>query len=248
MPELRVVGQAPFRKRVTVFVGHFGSGKTEIALNYALNAAGQGAKVSLVDLDVVKPYFRSRAARAILDHAGIELIAPTGEHHHADLPILVPAIRDSFRDKSRRVILDCGGDDTGARALGAISDVVPEDESERILVLNFRRPFTQDAEEAERMIQGIAAVGRMGITGLISNTHLMRETTPEIVMEGYELARETAERTGIPLVAVTVDEGTAATLDGTRFEPPVMVLRRIVHPPFEQSQRTRTDGPLFVLN
>jgi hypothetical protein len=88
----------------------------------------------------------------------------------------------------------------------------------------------------------------MSVTGLISNTHLMRETTPEIVMEGYDMARETADLTGIPLIALTVDEGTAATLDGTRFELPVMVLRRIVHPPFDQSPRTGTNGPLFVLN
>ncbi len=248
MPELRVIDQSPFRKRVTVLVGHFGSGKTEIALNHALKTASQGARVSLVDLDVVKPYFRSRAARAILEQAGIELIAPTGDQHHADLPILVPAIRDSFRDRNRRIILDCGGDGTGARALGAISDVVPEEESERILVLNFRRPFTRNVDEAEQMIRTIQAVGRMGITGLISNTHLMGETVPEIVLEGYELARETSTRMEIPLVAVTMDEGTAATLDGTRFDAPVMVLRRIVHPPFEQSQRTRTSGPLFMLN
>ena len=91
-----------YRKRVTVFVGHFGSGKTEIALNGALEVAASGAQVTLADLDVVKPYFRSRSARAILADAGIELLAPTGANVHADLPIIVPQIRSHLRDPDRR--------------------------------------------------------------------------------------------------------------------------------------------------
>ena len=103
-----------YRKRVTVFVGHFGSGKTEIALNGALEIAATGVPVTLADLDVVKPYFRSRSARAILDEAGIELLAPTGENVHADLPIIVPQIRSHLWQNTRRLIMDVGGDDVGA--------------------------------------------------------------------------------------------------------------------------------------
>ena len=248
MSGLQVVGQSPFRKRITVLVGHFGSGKTEIALNFALNTAANCSRVTLVDLDVVKPYFRSRAARAILQQAGIELLAPQGEYHHADLPILIPAIRDAFRDTSRRVVLDVGGDGTGARALGAISDVVPQDDSERVLVLNFRRPFTQNVDEAVEMVRTIAAVSQMSITGLVSNTHLMAETTLPIIRDGYEQAARTAERLALPLLAVAVDETSAGDLDGTLFDCPIMVLRRIVRPPFEQSRKTKTTGPLFTLN
>jgi hypothetical protein len=248
MSGLQVVGQSPFRKRITVLVGHFGSGKTEIALNFALNTAVNTSRVTLVDLDVVKPYFRSRAARAILQQAGIELLAPEGEYHHADLPILIPAIRDAFRDDTRRVILDVGGDGTGARALGAISDVVPEDDSERILVLNFRRPFTQNVNEAVEMVRSIEAVAQMSITGLVSNTHLMAETTLPIIRDGYDQAARTAEQLALPLLAVAVDEGAAADLDGTVFDCPIMVLRRIVRPPFEQSRKAKQSGPLFTLN
>jgi hypothetical protein len=248
MSGLQVVGQSPFRKRITVLVGHFGSGKTEIALNFALNTAVNSSRVTLVDLDVVKPYFRSRAARAILQQAGIELLAPEGEYHHADLPILIPAIRDAFRDETRRVILDVGGDGTGARALGAISDVVPEEDSERILVLNFRRPFTQNVDEAVEMVRTIEAVSQMSITGLVSNTHLMAETTRSIIQEGYDQAAQTAERLDLPLLAVAVDEAAAADLDGTVFDCPIMVLRRIVRPPFEQSRKAKQSGPLFTLN
>ena len=93
-----------YRKRVTLLVGHFGSGKTEIALNGALDLAAAGERTTLADLDVVKPYFRSRSARAILSDAGIELLAPTGANVHADLPIIVPQIRSHLRDPNRRVM------------------------------------------------------------------------------------------------------------------------------------------------
>ena len=156
-----------YRKRVTVFVGHFGSGKTEIALNGALEIAATGVPVTLADLDVVKPYFRSRSARAILDEAGIELLAPTGENVHADLPIIVPQIRSHLRQNTRRLIMDVGGDDVGARVLGSLSDVVPRDDTDCLLVLNFRRPSTPDPERALAMVREIEAVGQLPVTGLI---------------------------------------------------------------------------------
>ena len=109
-----------YQRRVTVFVGHFGSGKTEIALNGALELAAAGSSVTVADLDVVKPYFRSRSARAILSDAGVDLLAPTGANVHADLPIIVPQIRSCLRDEHSRLILDVGGDDLGARVLGSL--------------------------------------------------------------------------------------------------------------------------------
>ena len=237
-----------YRKRVTVFVGHFGSGKTEIALNGALEIAATGVPVTLADLDVVKPYFRSRSARAILDDAGIELLAPTGANVHADLPIIVPQIRSHLRQNQRRLIMDVGGDDTGARVLGSLSDVIPRDDSDCLLVLNFRRPSTPDPRTALKMVREIEAVGRLPVTGLISNTHLMDETTPEVILDGYRMALETARTAGVPLVAVTVSGDVAADIDPESLECPVVTMRRIVRPPFDQSLERRTTGPLFVVN
>jgi hypothetical protein len=233
---------------VTLFVGHFGSGKTEIALNGALDLAAAGMRITLADLDVVKPYFRSRSARAILLDAGIELLAPTGAHVHADLPIIVPQIRSHLRDTNRQLIMDVGGDDVGARVLGSLSDVVPFDDTDCFLVLNFRRPSTPDPDKALDMIREIEAVGRVPVTGLISNTHLMGETTPAVVIDGYHQAVETARLADIPLVAVTVTGDLAADLRSQNFDCPVMTMRRIVMPPFAQSQKVRTTGPLFVVN
>jgi hypothetical protein len=237
-----------YRKRVTVFVGHFGSGKTEIALNGALELAAGGARVTLADLDVVKPYFRSRAAREILAEAGVELLAPTGANVHADLPIIVPQIRSHLRRSERRLILDVGGDEVGARVLGSLSDVLPTEETDCWLVLNFRRPSTPDPERAVEMVREIEAVGRISVAGLISNTHLMEETTPGIVVDGYRQAVETARLAEIPVIAVTVAEDLAADLRDEEIECPIVSMRRVVKPPFAQSLERRTTGPLFVVN
>jgi hypothetical protein len=236
------------RKRVTLFVGHFGSGKTEIALNGALELAAAGVRITLADLDVVKPYFRSRSARAILSDAGVELLAPTGAHVHADLPIIIPQIRSHLRDTDCKLIMDVGGDDIGARVVGSLSDVVPFDDTDCLLVLNFRRPGTPDPERALQMVREIEAVGRVRVTGLISNTHLMDETTPEVVLDGYRLAVETSRLSEVPVMAVTVIEELAADLQEEDFECPVVAMRSIVMPPFAQSHRIRTTGPLFVVN
>jgi len=237
-----------YERRVTIFVGHFGSGKTEIALNGALDLAAAGSRVTVADLDVVKPYFRCRSARAILADAGIDLLAPTGANVHADLPIIVPQIRSSLRDEKSRLIMDVGGDDVGARVLGSLSDVIPLDDTECLLVLNFRRPSTPNPQTAVAMVRDIEAVGRVPVSGLISNTHLMDETTPEVVLDGYRLALETARLAEVPLVAMTVQEDLAAVLAGEELECPIVSLRRIVAPPFAQTPELRTTGPLFVVN
>ena len=237
-----------YDRRITILVGSFGSGKTEIALNGALALAASGRPVTLADLDVVKPYFRSRAARAILDEAGIRLLAPTGETTHADLPIVVPQVRAALRDPSCRLVIDVGGDDTGARVLGSLSDVMPVADTQVLVVLNFRRPATSGAEEAAAMVRQIEAAARVTVTGLVSNTHLMRETTPRVVLEGHRMAVATADILGIPVVAVTATSDVAADLAGEELGCPVVVLQRIVLPPFEQPPQTRTMGPLFVVN
>ena len=235
-----------FEQRVTVLVGHFGSGKTEIALNLAMDLASQSIPVTLADLDVVKPYFRTRSARGLLSESGIDLLAPDGPNIHADLPIIVPQIRSHLRRSDRHLIIDVGGDNVGARVLGSLSDVVDPTETECFLVLNFKRPSTPDSDGAVDMVRQIEAVGRLPVTGLISNTHLLDETTLEVVLYGLERARETGDRLGIPVVATAVSEILAdevrAAIDG-----PVVALRRIVMPPFEFPKQ-RTTGPLFVVN
>jgi hypothetical protein len=175
-------------------------------------------------------------------------LAPTGANIHSDLPIIVPQIRSRLRDSDRRLIMDVGGDDIGARVLGSLADVVPLDDTDCLLVLNFRRPSTPDPDAAVAMVREIEAVGRVPVSGLISNTHLMDETTPEVVLEGYHQAVETARLAKVPLVAVTVAGELALVLRDEKLECPVVAMRRIVEPPFAQSREQRTVGPLFVVN
>lgn len=237
----------PFLRRVTILAGHFGSGKTEIAVNAALALAGGPDPVSVVDLDVVKPYFRTRSAREFFEEAGVELVSPCGELAASDLPIVLPAVRERLMERGRKVILDAGGDDMGVRALSSVLDAVPPGETDFLCVLNFRRPFTPDAASAVEMARKIESSARLRFTGLISNTHLMRETTPEIVREGYAMALETGSALGLPVVMQAVEQATALGLGASDFQCPLFVLKRVVKPPFEEKPHQRETGPLFKL-
>ncbi len=237
-----------FESRVTIVVGHFGSGKTEIALNLAMARADRGERVALVDLDVVKPYFRSRSARQFLASRGVQVLAPAGDAIHADLPIIVPEIRTLLRDAEATVLMDVGGDDTGARVVGSLADAIPRAETEHLLVLNFRRPFTEDVAAAVAMIREIEAAARLPVTGLVANTHLMGETTPGIVREGYLLTREVGRRVGLPVVAVAVGGKTREELREGDFDCPILTLHRYLALPFDEGRPARRVGPLFVVN
>ncbi len=236
-----------FSKRVTFLVGHFGSGKSEIALNGALDLAARGEAVTLADLDIVKPYFRSRSARSALADAGVRLLAPTGDNTHADLPIIVPHVRQALRDPGCRLIADLGGDDSGARVLGSFADVMPVEESHCLAVLNFRRPSTPTPAAAVAMVRAIEASSRTKVTGLVANTHLLDETTVGLVLEGGRMATEVAEVLGLPLVAVTVAEEIAGEIAGSELGAPLVRLRRLLRKPFE-APAGRTTGPLFAVS
>jgi hypothetical protein len=234
--------------RVVILVGHFGSGKSEIALNLAFSFAERGEEVSVVDLDVVKPYFRCRQAREELEANGIHLVAPEGELAHADLPIILPEIRHLVQHGTTKVLMDVGGDAVGTRALGSLADVVSVENTHNLLVLNFKRPYTETVDAAVEMVRAIETAGRLPVTGLVSNTHLLGETTPEIVLEGLRLAEETAKRVSLPVVAAGVDERTARALAGRELACPLIVLKRRITTPFEPTRQPRRVGRLFMLN
>ena len=234
-------------RRISILVGHFGSGKTEIALNLALQLATRRDDVVVVDLDVVKPYFRSRSAREFMAGRGVRVVAPDGELAHADLPIVLPEVRRVLQDPECRVLVDAGGDPVGARVLGSLADVVPSEEAELLVVLNFRRPSTTSVDEAVAMVRAIESAARLAVAGLFSNTHLLGETTAEVVRRGLAMARQTATLLGVPVVGVGCDEATAASLAGVELGCPVVTLARLIAPPFAPYARRRV-GPVFALN
>ncbi|MEK6629746.1 MAG: cobalamin biosynthesis protein CbiA [Acidobacteriota bacterium] len=229
---------------ITVLVGHFGAGKTEIAVNLAFGWRARGAQVSLVDLDLVKPYFRSRLLRDDLTARGIDLVAPQGEHFYADLPILLPEVRGAVSLAAggrRRAILDVGGADVGSRVLGALAGLSDPALTDVLFVVNGNRPFAEDAPAVLRMLRDIEKVSRLRVTGLIANTHLMEETTPAIVEAGLDLAEHVSRASQLPVRfwAVLARIAETATNGFTRHRWPMLPLTRLITAPLEM----RASGP-----
>jgi len=225
-------------ERTTLFLGNFGSGKTEVAVNFALYMASQpaGRPVALADLDLVNPYFRSREARFLLMDAGITVILPDQSFLHADLPILAPEVRAALMASSALapyLILDVGGDDVGARVLGALSDALTPGSYRALMVVNASRPMTSDVPGVEEMRARIEAAGRLHITGMVSNAHLMEQTTIETLVEGRSLARASADAAGLSLEFVCAPAPLADTLSQLVDED-VLPINRYLTPPWLQ--------------
>jgi hypothetical protein len=226
-------------ERIRIFVGHFGSGKSELAINEALATSDRDLRPTLVDLDVVKPYFRCRLLRDTLADRGVQLIAPEGDRFYADLPIILPEIKGAIQDPARFVYLDSGGDDTGARVLGSFSEVLHESGYEMSLVVNTRRPFTGGSDSLAQMVEKIRGAARLSITDIISNTHIMDDTTPEVVGGGYREAERLSKQLGVPLRYVAAEGRLAETLDPGDFACPIRPIERYILPPFARTPEGR---------
>ena len=188
-------------KRYYVIIGNFGSGKTELALNMAFKAAGEGQKVTLVDIDVINPYFRSTERKAELEAAGIRLISPNFTSSGVEVPSIPAEIFSVFSDNSDLVIFDVGGDPVGSIAMGQYYGYFKELEHFEVwYVINCRRPLSSGAEENLEMIEKITGVSRLKVTGILNNTNLAHETTVKDLMDGVEITREVSERSGLPII------------------------------------------------
>lgn len=189
--------------RVTVFVGNYGSGKTELALSKAFSLAREGRRVALADLDIVNPYFRSRDRVDVLEAAGIQVVIPDRDIAFSDAPVLPAEVGGVLRDPYGEVICDVGGDPTGARVLGCFAEDLATG-ADLLLVVNAFRPMTQTVGQIVAMAREIEAASGIRLTGLINNSNLAGETTPEVVMEGHRTVRAAAEALGLPIKFVTV--------------------------------------------
>ncbi|MBU3196778.1 P-loop NTPase [Clostridium algidicarnis] len=184
--------------RIRIFTGHFGSGKSEIAINYALNLAKDGKKVSLVDIDIVNPYFCIRDLKAPLESKGVRVISADPSFSNAELMVVPPEVSSAFNDKSSEVVMDIGGDNTGATVLGQYNAYLKEEDYDLYFVINNNRPLTLDSEAVEEQIKAIESSSRLKITYLISNTNLSYETTTEHILKGDKDTYETSKRLNIP--------------------------------------------------
>ncbi|MEA1981863.1 MAG: cobalamin biosynthesis protein CbiA [candidate division Zixibacteria bacterium] len=233
-----VVSQAKiteFSKKIIIIVGGYGSGKSEVAVNLACYLkANQDYEIAIADLDIINPYFRSREAIKALTELGIKSIVPEGGQFYADLPIILPEIKGAIeKNNDDLLILDVGGDDTGSRVLSSLSDAFINVEYEMLLVLNARRPFTSNLEESTKMIRDIEKSSRLKFTGLISNTHLMENTTKEIILEGVELARVVSKKLNLPLLFVSGLKNILKEIDGTKLNEATLPLERQLLKPWE---------------
>jgi len=225
-------------RRVIVLVGPFGSGKTEVAVNLAFGLRNRGADVTLVDLDVVKPYFRCRLVKDDLEARGIRLVAPGGDRFYADLPIVVPEARAAGQNgagRKTRVILDVGGDDLGAKALGSISGLLDQEATDLLFVVNTNRPFAEDPISLQSMLEDVRSAARLPVSGLVANTHLMDETTRETVLDGVRAARTLAAGTSVPLRFCAMLGELARTFGGPEERVdhlPILAMERHIVAPF----------------
>ena len=199
--------------RIRVIIGHYGSGKTEFAVNYAMKLAEQGRKVALADLDVVNPYFRSREKHDVLEAKGIEVIGSSlGMKSGADLPAISASVLAPIQDESYDVILDVGGDSVGARTLVRYYTYFKEGTYDMFFVLNANRSETQTVEGAINHIRAIEATSRTKVTGIINNTHLLRDTNVDDVLKGQKLAMKVSEKLQIPIKYISALEKVARQL------------------------------------
>ncbi len=186
-------------KRIRIIIGHYGSGKTEFSINYALKLNELGKKVAIADLDVVNLYFRSREKASLLEEKGIKVIGSSIKGNALDLPAISGEVMTPIKDKTYDTILDVGGDPAGARALGRYHEQFIQGEYDMFFVLNGNRPETRTAQQALEFIRQIEDTARAKVTGIVNNTHLLKSTTIEDVLKGYHLSLELSELTGIPL-------------------------------------------------
>ena len=203
-------------KRLTLFAGHYGSGKTNLAVNYALLLAKEGKKVCIADLDIVNPYFRTKDSAAVLDKAGIDLISPQFANSNVDLPALPAESYRLVQDLSTYGIMDIGGDDRGAYALGRyVPAIKAENDYRMIFVANSYRPLTRTPEEALEVMREIEEACGLAFTDIVANANLGTETTPETVLDSVPYMEQLSELSGLPIFAYSAVSSVAEALSGS---------------------------------
>ena len=231
-----------FKKtRVTLFTGAFGSGKTELSANFAAKLSGEGKDTTLVDIDIVKPMFRSRELKTEMANRKVKLVSTLAHLEMADLPALSPQIFSSIESDDAQVVIDVGGDDDGARVIGRLSEKLSRSGYEMLYVINTKRPFTTNLDQIMYMIESVKQACRLEITSLVANTNLGAESSLQIAQEGLSLVKEVSKLTNIPIRFIALhrellkDEDDIKEL--SKLEKlPVFMMDRFMLPPWEKEK------------
>ena len=201
-------------KRLTLFAGHYGSGKTNLAVNYAIMLKKQGYDVIIADLDIVNPYFRTKDSEAQLNELGIELISSRFANSNLDIPSLPQEMYRTVQDKSKYAVMDIGGDDAGAIALGRFAPFINEENNyDMVFVVNFFRPLSRTAEEAYEIMKEIEAASKLKFTSIVNNSNLGELTTAEDVLSTAEKACKLSQLSGLPIKMTSVEKGLSEELN-----------------------------------
>jgi hypothetical protein len=217
---------------LVVIVGNYGSGKTEVSINLAVNRKRAGLNVGIADLDLVNPYFRTREARITLTDLGIQVILPPEQYLQADLPVLSPTIAGMIRQSGDLTILDVGGDDAGAMVLSSLADAFSGKKVHMLQVVNPLRPQTSTVSSCLTMRNEIEKAAQLTITGLIGNANLIDETSAEDIYSGYEFIQTVSQESGLPLEFITVSQELLPEIDMKRFVCAVLTIARQLVPPW----------------
>ena len=207
-------------KRLTLFAGHYGSGKTNIAVNYALKLAAEGKSVCIADLDIVNPYFRTKDSEAELEAAGIKLVSPQYANTNVDLPALPAESYRLVQDKSVYGIMDIGGDDRGAYALGRYAPAIKAEGDYRMaFVVNCYRPLTTTVEDTVEIMKEIEAACGLGFTCIVNNSNLGEESTAETLLASVSFVEQLSSATGLPVWMHTAEKTVAKELSSLSVMP-----------------------------
>jgi len=191
-------------KRIRIITGHYGSGKSEFSVNYAMKLRGEiEGRLAISDLDVVNVYFRSRGMKDLLEEKGIHVIASSVDAPTLDIPALSAEIHTPLLNKDYNNIIDLGGDKVGATVIARYRDMIDDDDYDMFFVVNANREKTQTAEEVMSYIDEIETASKLKVTGLINNTHMLKATTIEDLQKGQEVCREVSKARNIPIKFVS---------------------------------------------
>ncbi len=207
-------------KRLTLFAGHYGSGKTNIAVNYAMLLAEEGKNVCIADLDIVNPYFRTKDSEKELTEKGITLISPRYANTNVDLPALPAESYRLVQDKSIFGVVDIGGDDRGAYALGRFADAIKEEGNYRMaFVINRHRPLTSTVEDTVEIMREIEAASGIQFNCIVNNSNIGSETTAKTVLDSVAYAEAVSCETGLPIWLNTVEKSLVEGVSGIPTMP-----------------------------